>query len=65
MGYISWGQGRMKWPPTEESVYTYMKECAGTGSPPSRASRLMEAMGFIKGSFEFKVDDVLSSKRLK
>eukprot|EP00973_Karenia_brevis_P069289 9634802-Karenia_brevis.AAC.1 len=43
MGYISWGHGAGNWPPSEESVYRYLKECAGPGAPPSRASRLIEA----------------------
>eukprot|EP00973_Karenia_brevis_P036214 4993332-Karenia_brevis.AAC.1 len=61
MGYATWSK---VWPPEEEEVYKYLRDCAGPGSPPSRAPRFMEAIGFIHGVFGFNLQEVLGSKRL-
>eukprot|EP00973_Karenia_brevis_P088902 12329527-Karenia_brevis.AAC.1 len=39
-GFLSWGK---EWPPNELSAFRYLTECAGPGTPPSRAAGFLEA----------------------
>eukprot|EP00973_Karenia_brevis_P007124 965809-Karenia_brevis.AAC.1 len=62
---MNWSGDGREWPPTEKSAYEYLVECAGPKSPPSRAQRFLESMGFIYGTFGFPVQAILESKRLE
>ena len=65
--YVSWqGFSLAAWPPTEECIWDFFHYYATSDQPASRASRFMEAVGFLHYSFGGPpwLGKVLGSKRL-
>ena len=54
------------WPPTEDNVYRYLREVAGEGDPLSRATSVVEALGFFGSVFDCaEVLVAVNSARIK
>ena len=53
-----------KWPPSERSAYEFVSQTANISAPATRATRFLEALGFMQGSFGFSFEPILASKRL-
>ena len=62
---ISWGASESIFPITEEMAYEYLCELRALKAAPTKGRRFLEAVGFAKGLIGAKVDEVLSSARVK
>ena len=64
---FSWGASESIFPITEEMAYEYLCELRAMKAAPTKGRRflVLEAVGFAKGLIGAKVDEVLSSARVK
>ena len=62
--YINWMPAESYWPPTERAAYEFIDQTANISAPATRATRFLEALGFMQGAFGFDFQDLLMSRRL-
>ena len=62
---ISLGSTSEIFPISEEQAYQYLCELRCMKAAPSKGRRFVEALGFAKGLIGAKVDDTLSSARVR
>ena len=62
--YISWMPSAAHWPPSEKQAYDFVAQTANISAPATRATRFVEALGFMQGAFGFDFETLLASRRL-
>ena len=62
---LTFGSSASIFPISEELAYEYVCELRCMKAAPSKSKRFLEALGFAKGLVGAKVDEVLSSSRVK
>ena len=62
--YVAWMPSEKHWPPTEKFAYDFVAQTANVSAPATRATRFLEALGFMQGAFGFSFETILASRRL-
>ena len=62
--YVAWMPSEEHWPPTEKFAYDFVAQTANVSAPATRATRFLEALGFMQGAFGFNFETILASRRL-